>query len=336
MNRPRADKVAGTTCAESTHPFGPGAKRKLPAQASPLARDGAGKHVARHANTWRTTSHRSIKPTLCLVLAIAAIAPVSPISPSSPSEAQASTNVVSNPGFELSGCNDTTPVLCGWRSGGSMSQDGSNPHSGGSSLHLDCGDDGCYSDLDMGASISASASDCIALGPGAHAASFWYRDAAGDQVSLDASFYWDRGCSDERGRDSLVQAGPSGTGWHQRIQLHRHPPAEDHRLHTYLWSGRPGSHDLRVQLHQCHRRQAQYDSGELQCVLLDCHQGRRTRARPGELQVVRHNGLRNGNQFELLPGPLVVVGVQIHVGAPTTRHGVHGVRRAAKAYPYTS
>jgi hypothetical protein len=56
----------------------------------------------------------------------------------------------------------------------------------------------------------------------------------------------------------------------------------------------------------------------------------------GELQVVRHNGLRNGNQFELLPGPLVVVGVQIHVGAPTTRHGVHGVRRAAKAYPYTS
>lgn len=133
-----------------------------------------------------------------------------------PGVAQATTNLVPNPGFEQGGCSDSTPILCGWRSDSSMSQDTSNPHSGSASMHLECGAGGCYSDPDSGASIAADATVCVAIGPGTHAASFWYRDAVGAQVSLDATFYAGTDCSTwELGQDSLSQPGPSGVGWQQ-------------------------------------------------------------------------------------------------------------------------
>src|SRR5262245_43051685 len=117
----------------------------------------SGKCVARQAKNSGLTGRRGFRPALCLVLAVAAISPISP------AETQASTNVVSNPGFEQGGCGDPTPVVCGW--GGSISQDPTNPHSGRSSLHLECNPGGCYSYPEYGASISSSSSVCVALGP---------------------------------------------------------------------------------------------------------------------------------------------------------------------------
>ena len=140
----------------------------------------------------------------------------------SPAQATAA-NVVPNPGFEQGGCG-TTPVICGWTSGSSMSQETSNPHSGSVSMHLDCGAAGCYYDPDYGPSIAASAVACVAIGPGAHAASFWYRDVVGTQVSLDATFYGGNDCSSYRGQDSLSQPWPSGVGW-QHVTGSLHAPS---------------------------------------------------------------------------------------------------------------
>jgi hypothetical protein len=98
-----------------------------------------------------------------------------------------------------------------------MSQDTNNPHSGNASMHLECASGGCYSDPDEGALLLASETPCVPIGPGTHAASFWYRDAVGAQVSLDATFYYGPDCSfgNEVGWDSLAQSGPSGAGWQQ-------------------------------------------------------------------------------------------------------------------------
>jgi len=164
--------------------------------------------------------------TLWLSLAVAAI------SLFFPTAAQASTNVIFNPGFEQGGCSDNTPVLCGWRSDSSMSQDTSNPHSGSGSMHLECGPGGCYYDADSGwGSVAANDTSCVAIGPGAHAASFWYRDAVGAQVSLHATFFAGTDCSTwELGQDSLDRPWPSGVAW-QRVTGSLHAP-------TYTQSAR--------------------------------------------------------------------------------------------------
>jgi hypothetical protein len=134
-----------------------------------------------------------------------------------PAAAQASTNVVPNPGFEQGGCGASTPVLCGWSGGGFVSQDTTNPHTGSASMHVDCGASGCYPDPYSGwASVGASsgAGFCAAIGPGVHPASLWYRDVVGDQVSLDAAFFSGVGCAGYVGSDSLADS-PSGAGWQQ-------------------------------------------------------------------------------------------------------------------------
>jgi hypothetical protein len=155
---------------------------------------------------------RSLKITFSLGLVAAAVVLIFPAA------AQGSTNVVPNPGFEQGGCGGNTPVLCGWEaSGGSMSQDTTNPHSGTASMHLDCGVDGCYGDPFSGwASVQAStdAAFCAAIGPGVHSALFWYRDVVGDQVSLDATFYSNSDCTATAGYDSFGDS-PSGEGWQQ-------------------------------------------------------------------------------------------------------------------------
>jgi large repetitive protein len=183
--------------------------------APPCRRDGRGGVI-------RDTlfgSARRLVPASRIGLALAvAVAAAFVLVPS----ARAATNVVPNPGFEQGGCG-TTPVICGWTSGDSMSQDTSNPHAGSASMHLECGTGGCYYDLDYGPSIAAGAISCVAFGPGAHAASFWYRDVVGAQVSLDAVFFSGRDCSSEQGRDSLAQTWPSGGGW-QHVTGALHAP----------------------------------------------------------------------------------------------------------------
>jgi hypothetical protein len=137
-----------------------------------------------------------------------------------PGMAQAATNVVVNPGFEQGGCGGSTPVLCDWQGDGAIAQDTTNPHSGNASMHLDCGSM-CFFDPDSAWEwTDAYSTVCVTLGPGAHAASFWYRDAVADRVSLDATFYYDSSCTFQvgqaaQGQDSLVQQSPGGVGWQQ-------------------------------------------------------------------------------------------------------------------------
>jgi hypothetical protein len=150
-------------------------------------------------------------PKITLSLGLVAAAAVMLLFPAA---AQASTNVVPNPGFEQGGCGGNTPVICGWESY-ALSQDTTNPHSGGASMHLDCS--GCYADPDTGwGSVGASTDPayCAAISPGIHAASFWYRDVVGDQVSLDATFYSGSDCTGSVGWDSL-SGSPGGSGWQQ-------------------------------------------------------------------------------------------------------------------------
>jgi hypothetical protein len=91
-------------------------------------------------------------------------------------------NAVPNPGFEETGCTygaSALPDICAWHPGyGSMiSRDTLKPHSGSASMAL------------VGFSGTAEAmSDpafCTPIGPGRHAASFWYRTP--DTGSLDAN-----------------------------------------------------------------------------------------------------------------------------------------------------
>jgi PKD repeat protein len=131
--------------------------------------------------------------------------------------AEAGANVVPNPGFEQGGCGGSTPIICGW-DGGPMSQDPSNPHSGNASVHLECEAIDCVFDSDTGwVHTAAVATSCIAMSAGTHAASFWFRDVVGTQVSLDAEFYMGTDCIDYNrlGSDSLAQPAPGGGGWQQ-------------------------------------------------------------------------------------------------------------------------
>jgi hypothetical protein len=154
----------------------------------------------------------SHKITLSLGLAAAAVALIFPTA------ARGSTNVVPNPGFEQGGCG-STPVLCGWVANPSMSQDGIDPHSGGASMHVDCGVDGCYGDPFDGSLTGAGAysdpASCSAIGPGIHPASFWYRDVVGDQVEMDANFFPTPDCTGTPTGTSLVGSAVAGSAWQQ-------------------------------------------------------------------------------------------------------------------------
>ncbi len=186
--------------------------------------------MSTRAGRWLLPASRTGLPLAAAVAAAFVLA----LAPS----ARAATNVVPDPGFEQGGCSDNTPVLCGWRSDNSMSQDTSNPHSGSASMHLECGAGGCYYDPDYPwASVAADATACVAIGPGTHTASFWYRDAVDDQVSLDATFYSDYGCANEVGQDSLSQASPSGVGW-QQVTGSLHGPTYTQSARFALSTGR--------------------------------------------------------------------------------------------------
>jgi PKD repeat protein len=141
------------------------------------------------------------KTRFWLGLAVAAAALVLPTA------AQASTNVVPNPGFEQGGCGASTPIVCGWESDHSISQDTTSSHSGSASLFLDCG-------VDVSCQASTDPAFCAAIGPGVHPASFWYGNLVGTQVSLSAMFFPTSDCTGPGSSNSLTQTA-SGSGWQQ-------------------------------------------------------------------------------------------------------------------------
>ena len=154
---------------------------------------------------------RNFRIKLWIVLAIAAVALGLPAS------AQATTNVVPNPGFEQGGCGDT-PIICGWvGQGGNMYLDTANPHSGSASMVLDCGNTGCLgSGFGDSATGPLAGSVCAAIGPGIHPASFWYAGAGvWDTVELLASFYQTPDCTGTGSPDWFTERGLGDYAWHQ-------------------------------------------------------------------------------------------------------------------------
>jgi hypothetical protein len=123
-----------------------------------------------------------------------------------PAGAQATTNVVPNPGFEQGGCG-STPVICGWI-GDYLEQDTTNPHSGSASMSLWCNPTGCYPWAYVWASTDPAF--CAVVGPGTHPASFWSRGGYA-LVSLSAVFYQGPDCTGPLAGDSfgdwLTEAG---------------------------------------------------------------------------------------------------------------------------------
>src|SRR5262245_5113450 len=84
-----------------------------------------------------------------------------------PTTVRATTNVVPNPGFEQTICsNDTLP--CAWHPAeGQLGVSTWQPHSGAVNLWV------------LGYDSALAVSDCVPLGPGGYAASFWHRETNG-------------------------------------------------------------------------------------------------------------------------------------------------------------
>jgi hypothetical protein len=145
--------------------------------------------------------------------------------------AQTSTNVAPNPSFEQGGCGNT-PLLCGWTStdpNASMSQDTINPHTRSASMSVECASPAC--DLYAGGAAYASTDPafCAHIGPGAHAASFWYRDAAATEVALGAAFYPTPDCTGLSSSASL-SVMPVGGGRQQVTGALAAPPGTQSAL----------------------------------------------------------------------------------------------------------
>jgi hypothetical protein len=148
-----------------------------------------------------------------------------------PAAAHATTNVVPNSGFEQGGCG-STPVLCGWAStdpNTSMLQDTTSPHTGSASMNVSCASPAC--DLWTGgtASVSTDSAFCAPIGPGAHQASFWYRDAQATQLDLGAAFYATPDCTGTASTYFLA-ASPVAGGWQQVVGALAAPPGTQSAL----------------------------------------------------------------------------------------------------------
>jgi hypothetical protein len=145
--------------------------------------------------------------------------------------AQAGTNVVPNPGFEQGGCGSTA-VLCGWTATDpttSMSQDTTNPHTGGANMNVECASPACDLLTGGAAYVSTDPTFCAPIGPGAHQASFWYRDAQATEVDLGAAFYATPDCTGSSSSD-FFGASPVGGGWQQVTGALAAPPGTQSAL----------------------------------------------------------------------------------------------------------
>jgi hypothetical protein len=132
-----------------------------------------------------------------------------------PTAAHADTNVVLNPGFEVSICRNTPngsePPVCGWLSPMEIVRDSSNAHSGASSMKVIC--PGHCS----GGTIIAGTRTCVPISPGTHAASFWYRVEPTEfpvGVGFRADFYGSPTCDDLPDRDVFSASAVDDGTWH--------------------------------------------------------------------------------------------------------------------------
>ena len=132
-----------------------------------------------------------------------------------PSTVRAATNVVPNPGFEETMCsNDALP--CAWHPAeGDMGVSTWQPHSGGANLWV----------WSWSYDSALAVSDCVPLGPGGYAASFWHRETNRDPywgvsfVGLGATFYPKARCGGS-GSPSVLAGGfsPIGDGlWYPEL-----------------------------------------------------------------------------------------------------------------------
>jgi PKD repeat protein len=121
-----------------------------------------------------------------------------------PSAQATTTNVVPNPGFEQGGCGEPTPVICGWFAGSESYIEQGSPRSGSASMYL------------FGEFGASATSGCVAIGPGIHAASYWFGGSGVDglPVELVAYFYSEPDCGGLFGGDGISGWSNDG-GWHE-------------------------------------------------------------------------------------------------------------------------
>jgi hypothetical protein len=109
-------------------------------------------------------------------------------------------NAVPNPGFEEFVCGSSTvPDICAWDPGyGSIiRRDPVKPHSGNASLAL-VGFWGA-------AEAMSDPASCMPIGPGKHAASYWYRTGDASFVGFSVRFWTERKCTGSRSSSELGQ-----------------------------------------------------------------------------------------------------------------------------------
>jgi hypothetical protein len=146
---------------------------------------------------------------------------IAPIVLGVPTTAQASINVVPNPGFEQAGCNaGRVTSICAWRSGDDtrMSQDRETPHSGAAGLWLSfiCREPtGCE---DAGVEAMTEPAFCASIGPGTHPASLWYLPLGGGPIilvwaSFRATFYQAPNCTGPASIDSITEVASWDETW---------------------------------------------------------------------------------------------------------------------------
>jgi hypothetical protein len=155
-----------------------------------------------------------------------------------PAMAQAD-NVVPNRGFEIPGCSSS--IICVWDSLGRsvFYRDTSQPHTGDASMHLWCGVFGCepsfgYASLAAGTERAA----CAPLGPGTHAASFWYRTGYSEGVwlSMYAAYSQEPGCAGPWSGGFLSGQPIGDNSWHEMSgALRWHRPVRTRRSSASVW-----------------------------------------------------------------------------------------------------
>jgi hypothetical protein len=129
-----------------------------------------------------------------------------------PSAQATPANAVPNPGFEEFVCGSSTlPDICAWDPGkGSIiGRDLLKPHSGSASMAL------------VGFSGAAEAMTepdfCMPIGPGRHAASYWYRTGDASLVGFSVRFWTSPKCSGSgSSSEQLIEYPPIlDNQWHQ-------------------------------------------------------------------------------------------------------------------------
>jgi hypothetical protein len=96
-------------------------------------------------------------------------------------------------------------------------------------MNVSCATPACDLSTGGAASVSTDPAFCAPIGPGAHQASFWYRDAQATQVDLGAAFYATPDCTGTPSTYFLA-ASPVAGGWEQVVGALAAPPGTQSAL----------------------------------------------------------------------------------------------------------